>query len=332
MSKIVGEIKNILRPVKHLLFSLAGYAYDFYRYLKYAGWNIVGRDKRGYRAVKIYHRLEKSLSFRQRKLGAGSEAVFALNNLFSEKNFKADTIDFQERVGLKVLGDFISENASGLNSSGIGHVYERLKVLQASDGGVLKYSESKLLEGRLDSPEKFFFSRYSVRDFQEKAVSKELISRAVGLAMKSPSVCSRQAWHVYHIDDRALIDKALTFQNGNRGFGHEVPSLLILTADLAAFDTSSERYQCWIDGGMFSMSVVYAFHSLGIASCCLNWSKGVFDDIKFRKAIPIKSSHSILMLLAVGYARENIKVCCSARRPLSEVLTHLEPLADRNKN
>lgn len=48
------------------------------------------------------------------------------------------------------------------------HVYERLKVLQASDGGVLKYSESKLLEGRLDSPEKFFFSRYSVRDFKKK--------------------------------------------------------------------------------------------------------------------------------------------------------------------
>lgn len=99
MSKIVGEIKNILRPVKHLLFSLAGYAYDFYRYLKYAGWNIVGRDKRGYRAVKIYHRLEKSLSFRQRKLGAGSEAVFALNNLFSENFLRLIRLIFKSELG-----------------------------------------------------------------------------------------------------------------------------------------------------------------------------------------------------------------------------------------
>lgn len=59
-------------------------------------------------------------------------------------------------------------------------------------------------------------------------MSKELISRAVGLAMKSPSVCSRQAWHVYHIDDRALIDKALTFQNGNREFWSRSTELINL--------------------------------------------------------------------------------------------------------
>src|SRR3546814_1994141 len=73
--------------------------------------------------------------------------------------------------------------------------------------------------------------------------------------------------------DLEIIDRALSLQNGNRGFGHEIPCLLILCTDLSAFDTAGERYQHWIDGGMFSMSLVWALHALGYSSCCLNWSK-----------------------------------------------------------
>ena len=49
--------------------------------------------------------------------------------------------------------------------------------------------------------------------------------------------------------------------------------LLIIAMDLKAFVPAHERYQHWIDGGMFSMSIIYALHSLGLSSCCLNWSK-----------------------------------------------------------
>ncbi len=325
MGAIKARVKDFLRPIKNILFVVAGFSYDFFRYFAYAGWRAGGAAKRDYRAVKIYHRLEKSLSFRTRKLGSGAEAIFALSKLFNEKEFDSDKPGFQERVAVKVMNEFLQEMQSDdprINESR--GLCRALKNIEADAGGVVMYTEQELLAGRLEDPERFFMSRYSVRDFQRKAVDRELIRRALQLAMKSPSVCSRQAWHVYHIEKREIIDNALKLQNGNRGFGHEVPCLLILAADLHAFDTASERYQHWIDGGMFSMSMVLALHSLGLGSCCLNWSKGPVDDMKLRKTLSIQGSHSILMMMAVGYANESLKVCCSVRRPDAEVYTLLE--------
>jgi nitroreductase len=186
-------------------------------------------------------------------------------------------------------------------------------------GGVRHVDAESLAKGCLPDPEEFFFSRCSVREFSDRPVKQEIVKRAVSLALKTPSVCNRQAWFVYHIDDQSIIGRCLELQNGNSGFGHKIKSLLIITSDLKAFDTGSERYQHWIDGGMFSMSLVYALHSLGVASCCLNWSKVVRDNIRIRKRLPIEPHHTIIMMLAIGYPSSNIKVCYSARRPLENV-------------
>jgi nitroreductase len=142
------------------------------------------------------------------------------------------------------------------------------------------------------------------------------------MAMKSPSACNRQSWHVYHLEGE-LAQQALAFQDGNRGFGHKIKDLLIITTDLRAFVSPRERYQHWIDGGMFSMSVILALHSIGIASCCLNWSQSGRADIKFRKVIKISPQHTVMMMLAIGYPNEQNTVCASPRRPISEVYTKL---------
>lgn len=325
MREFKNTVKDTLRPVRDIVFVVPGFIYDFIRYFRYAGWYRSGPAKRDYRAVKIYHRLEKSLSFRNRRPESGTDAVLDLFRFFRGKDFNAGNPAYQERVGLKVLSEFLpGMKTNHPRISEIKTFSKDMEQVAADEGGAIIFSEQRLLEGKLENPERFFMSRYSVRDFQSKPIDKNLIRRALHLAMKSPSVCSRQAWHVYHIEKRELIDRALSLQNGNRGFGHEIPSLLIITADLAAFDTASERYQYWIDGGMFSMSMLLALHSLGLGACCLNWSKGPVDDIKLRRIIKIKGPHTIMMMMAVGYAREEFKVCSSVRRPAEEVYTLLE--------
>src|SRR5690606_13556159 len=165
-----------------------------------------------------------------------------------------------------------------------------------NEGGVLEKSMISLQKGKLIDPAVFFLSRSSIRDFSCSAISNETIEKAIVLALNTPSVCNRQASFIYCLNTRAEIDKVLSLQNGNRGFGHEIPCLLILCVDISAFDTAGERYQQWVDGGMFSMSIVWALHSLGLASCCLNWSKGPIDDLKLRKLVKIKNEHTVLMM------------------------------------
>lgn len=317
-------IKNVLRPGRDLILIVGGFAYDYYRFFKYGGWHKRDRERLNFFLVKIYHRIEKSLSFREQKLGAGIENAKALRTRLREENFENDKLSFHEKTALKVLNDFaLQHQGSAKDVDDIKKFCQKFIDHIPSYGGAKPYSQELLLAGKLENPEQFFLSRYSVRDFHSKKVDIEIIKRAIKLALKTPSACNRQAWHVYHLSQRERIDQALSLQNGNRGFGHEVQCLLLITADLRAFDAASERYQHWIDGGMFSMSLILALHSLGLASCCLNWSKGPVDDMRLRKVLKVEGPHSILMMLAVGYASDELKVCYSARRPIDEIYTSL---------
>lgn len=308
---------------------LVGYVYDFLRYISYAKiYKSRSLSQRSYQASRNYHSLEKSLSYRMRSSQSGWYAAKQIVSLFETTTFPKSPKSEQEKIALSVLKIF-SEAAPSDHP-------DQAKLLsflssfakdEISDlGGVSTVTLAELAKGALDDPEKFFFSRRSVRDYSNRAVTKELVYRAVSLAIASPSVCNRQAWHVYYLAHREIIDKALVHQNGNRGFGHEVPCLLIVSADLEAFESGYERYQPWIDGGMFAMSLVWALHSLGVSTCCLNWSKGPRGDKEFRRDFPISDHHSIITMIAVGYPRDQIKVCASVRRSALDLVTEIDSL------
>lgn len=327
MNEYMVFLKDFLRPFRDILYTFCGFNYDFLRFFKHAGWKSKYRYAvRDYKSVKIYHRLEKSLSFRNRDPNAGWGAAKDLVAHIKQVEKHTTQFTYHEKVGLKVLGDFIAESSTNIDDgkSEIIKHWERLQRLSSEKGGVVEKNLAALQAGILVEPETFFLSRFSVRDFQPISVSSKDIERAIALALNTPSVCNRQASFVYCLNTRTEIDKALSLQNGNKGFGHEVPCLLILCADLSGFDTFGERYQHWIDGGMFSMSIIWALHSLGLASCCLNWSKGPIDDLKLRKLVKINNEHTVLMMLAVGLPREDIKVCYSARKPTEDFFINLD--------
>jgi nitroreductase len=327
---ISRSVKNALRPLRDIVFTFFGFLYDFQRFCRFGGWRASLNDsaQRNYKAVKVYHCLEKSLSFRDRKQGFGWDAVAKLVRLLS--NIKTnEVIGFQEKVSLNVLKKFLEvekdiEGHYKLEKQSAVNLINQFKSENNEAGGTKMFGIDFLKKGILGNPENFFQTRSSVRDFSSTPVDDAMVCRAISLAQKTPSVCNRQAWHVYHMVNPILIEKALRYQNGNRGFGHTIPCLLIITSDLNAFDTSGERYQHSIDGGMFSMSLVMAFHSIGLSTCCLNWSCSGKNDLRFRRLVDIKREHTVIMMLAVGHPRDEIKVCASERRPLSEVYTRLE--------
>ena len=326
---IIKLLKRTFRPTRDIVYTFLGLLYDFNRFYKYGGWtaNLNDSFQRNYKVVKKYHSIEKSLSFRNRKQGSGWEAVEELVYLL-ESIKDNEVLGFHEKVSINVLQKFLDVEP-GLNDNHAAcrrkasELIRKFNLSENKTGGVKTYGIDTLKKGILENPENFFLTRSSVRDFSEVKVNNDDVCRAISLAQKAPSVCNRQSSHVYQIIDKNLIEKALRYQNGNTGFGHTIPCLLIITSDLRAFDTSGERYQHSIDGGMFSMSLILAFHSIGLSTCCLNWNCSGSNDLKLRKSIDIKPEHTVVMMLAVGYPRDKIKTCASERRPLSEVITQL---------
>lgn len=163
--------------------------------------------------------------------------------------------------------------------------------------------------------------RRSFRVFSEQAVSPDLIRHAVELAQLSPSACNRQPCKVYAIQDKALQKQLLEHQNGNAGFGHLAPLLLVLTADSTHFFGAIERNQPYVDGGLFAMSLQYALQVQGAVSCCLNWCVTPKTDQKVHQLLNIAESERIIMFMVVGFPAEETKVPKSHRKPIESVLS-----------
>lgn len=322
-----SRVRLFLRGIYRVLTGLNGFLYDFRRFFLYGGWreNLKDTITRNYNVMMAYHGLEKSLSFKNRNPNSGwgnAERVFTrLKIAASEKE-----IGYHDHGAKEVLLKFLQLQANKERPRAKQMLQELKTMNFKSDDahGSIELERDFFRKGVLKKPEDFFFSRYSLREYAPQKVEDELIERGIKLAMKTPSVCNRHAWHIYHSSERDIIDTTLKYQNGNRPFGKKVPNLLVITVDLKGFFAGAEHYQHWIDGGLVSMSLMYAFHSLGVASCPLNWCQNPKTDLALRKKIKVKKSHTVIMMMALGYADETNKVCASGRRHVNEIYSKIE--------
>ena len=124
---------------------------------------------------------------------------------------------------------------------------------------------------------------------------RRLHLRSINVA---PQHCRSARVHIAFSRER--IARVLSFQNGNAGFGDTLGAVVIVTTDIRAMNSLGERNQCWVDGGIFAMSLAYALHGLGLGACMLNWSQTRERDIALREAVGIPESEAIVTMIGVG--------------------------------
>lgn len=320
-----------IKPFGRLIKWILGSCYDFYRFARYGGWKTDLKDKeqRNYFSAKVYHSLEKSMSFVKNNPDSGwINALFLIEIMEFAKKF--DNVGYHDLLGYHVLKKFIDNNEGQTKSSLADEV--RIRFISLGDyfvniddpSGTVMMTQQDLRKGILINANDFFNSRYSVREYSDTKICRDKLNAAISLSLKTPSACNRQPWHVYHISDSKKIQKALAHQSGNKGFNDKIQDLLVICSDIRAFNPGSERYQHWIDGGMYAMSLVYTLHSKGIASCCLNWSHQGSNDLAFRKEFKeILPPHTIIMMIAIGEPQDLNKLCVSPRRPFEEIYSEI---------
>lgn len=276
---------------------------DRRRYVRHAAPGDYATPRLGMRNVeaqliKDYHRIEKGLALREPKRPFGDAVLARLDSLLpraAREDGDAVYISYAEsaRTALRSwnVSGSIDEEVSPRNDFVREHV----------DYG------------------SFFKSRRSVRDFSDRPVAASCLQEAVALATNSPSVCNRQGWNVRFVRGEDAV-RALAYQNGNAGFGHQVPVLAIVTTDLRLFGAATERNQAWIEGGIFSMSFVWALHSMGLDSCMLNMSVSNRRADELRSEFEIPDHELVVMMIAIGYGREGGRRARSPRRPTEDVI------------
>ena len=324
--------RSVPRPVKRGLLVMwrvvelaNNYLYDYGRFFR---WSMIKKNypsQTAFRAdiTRTYHSLEKGLALPQPRVGFGAEKAGQLLGML-ETYAARYGLDETARVALNVLkahDEFNTRN--GVDRSAFRARFTKLartEGVQVKSGGVKHVSKEQILAASQKDLQAFFDNRYSVRHFSGEEVDIALVERAVKMAQKTPSVCNRQSSkvHVFSLpEDKARV---LSFQPGNQGWGHQISKVLVVTSDMQHFIMTGERNQCWVDGGLFAMSLVYALHSLGVGTCMLNWSVKRDTDANMRRAAGIPDAEAVIMMIAVGHLPEALLVAQSPRKQADEFL------------
>lgn len=321
--------KKILQQVRLLYLS----SLDVRRFALHASLSPFDRDVDRLSARIIYnvHALEKGLS-RNHDLrpGFGRKALSDLNDaLVLYRRFDFDQSAFAYVEGLRILRRYLElHDQLGHDVSFVAEIVDP-EFLEphphTAEGAGFRVLDRVEKQGNRRKPfDQLARDRVSVREFSGEPVDHDSVSRAIDMALKTPSVCNRQGWRVHWIEDRTVMAEVLKEQ---RGFGyHQLPEVLLcITVSTATFVSPVERNQAFVDGGLFSMSVLYGLEHEGLAAVPLNACLYSRAQRIIRRVVPIPDAEVIVMFIAVGSFPDTSKVPASTRRPLASVVVRHAP-------
>ena len=302
------------------------YYYDFRRYSNSAFVLRKNQTEENLKAriTMNYHSLEKGLSNSNIRFNFGQRALrelFKYLEQYIEAGYSFDDIRF--KTGLSVIEQYIElHNKHNIDVSSVKERYNKLISVSSKEdyGGVKEFTKDFILSKRKSNFAELSFYRSSVRDFSNEPVDIQLINEAIQIATKTPSVCNRQPWSVYVIKKRDLKERILRIQSGlTEERQKQVDTLIAITSKNSFLATPEERNQGFVDGGMFSMSLLYALQYVGLATCALNADLSKKDDKKIRDELGIPDSENLILFIAVGHYPDKFKVPKSQRDSYKEI-------------
>ena len=305
---------------------------DARRFIRHSGGHPRSHRSTRLRALITidYHKLEKGLALPAPRPEFGGWVVKRMITNLDRHIEATGACDDVARVALNALDAWCQFNRrEGVPQARIEAEVTRLRSTSYStpgdQGGVREVTREDVLSAGAIDLREFFARRHSVREFAPSVWTRRPSNkRWYWHRRRLPSAIGKpDRVHLY--SDPRLQADILACQNGNRGFGEQISQLLIVSAELGNFVSVGERNQCWIDGGMFAASLVYALHSLGLGTCCLNCSNDYEADALVRRAAHIPDSEVVIMMIAVGHLPLRFRVAHSPRQHLDRVLVAHQP-------
>jgi nitroreductase len=172
---------------------------------------------------------------------------------------------------------------------------------------------------KIDDFEALAAGRRSVRWFTSESVSRDLVDRAVAIAAESPTACNRQPYRFEIFDDPISTARVAAIPMGTDGYEHQIPGLIVIVGNLAAFFDQRDRHLIYIDGCLAAMGLVYGLEAQGVNSCCINWPDLPDREAEMRKLLGLAHHERVVMLIAYGYADPDALVPFSAKRVVDDI-------------
>ncbi len=306
---------------------------DVARFSRTASFSVFdsGAEQVVSRIMYNVHALEKGLARgADLRLGFGRKALADLNDaLVVHQRLGLGSDDFAYVQGVSVFRRYAELHAAAGAEAALLHELVDPRFLSAeSEAAAAAGTKVIRATTKARNRQVGFYDlaqgRSSVRGFSGEPVDTSAVLAAVGNAMKTPSVCNRQGWRVYWVEDPELARQVLRHQ---RGFGYEqMPEvLLMVTVSNNTFLSPVERNEAFVDGGLFAMSLLYGLEYEGLAAVPLNAMMYAKDQRAVRRLLDVDDSEMIAMFIAVGAFPDESVVPVSDRKPVDSVVKYRGP-------
>jgi nitroreductase len=168
--------------------------------------------------------------------------------------------------------------------------------------------------------------RRSIRAYQDTPVPREKLEKILEAARLAPSARNAEPWHFIAVTDsekRKILSKGRFAK-----FLTQAPLVIVACGDKKA---SPDWYA--IDVALAVENMILTATSEGLGTCCV----GSFNEKEVKAALKVPENFEVLLLLAVGYAREKLDLSSKllrlvrTRKTLSEIASeetfgqHLTP-------
>ena len=164
--------------------------------------------------------------------------------------------------------------------------------------------------------------RRSVRWFLDKPIDRELVDRAIEVAVLSPSACNRVPYRFIVLEGETA-QRVAAIAGGTGGYAEQLPAVALVVGDHSAYAHERDRHAPYIDASLAVLGLAYALESQGMASCCINWPEVAHREKSLRTAVPAIADHeSVVMMVAIGWPDPAGLVPSSPKKELDRVRTY----------
>jgi len=322
--KVLSFLKYAKDQLSLWLNLMSCFGYDFKYFYRVSNIKRLRKtkDQKLGSIIGSYHIIEKGLSMPKRRLGFGIPAV---SNLIDECN------DYYKEFG--------NDNSQFAHAVQVVYEYEELhrcnhfklpqeltnKIKNLHSLVALEPSHQKSL-----SKEDFFLStnasfdifsssRHSTRHFDGPA-DKSSVLKAIDLAQNAPSSCNKQPTMIHYVTNSDTVKEILIEQRGNRGFGQDIGSLIVLTTNMSCYSQVGERRSGFVDLGIYTMNLLYALHFYKIGAIPLIWLSDKKRDTWLMSKLGGANNEIPVLIIGLGNVSETPSLVNSPRKDLKEVL------------
>lgn len=150
----------------------------------------------------------------------------------------------------------------------------------------------------MDDRLRIFYSRRSIREYADQAVSDEDIRRLLETAMAAPSASNRKPWHFVVVSDRATL-RALAD-------AHPYGKMLARASAAIAVCGDPNASSWWVqDCAAATENILLAVTALGLGGVWLGCHGAPDREKSVRGILGIPDRIGVLSLLSVGYPGEH---------------------------